>query len=299
MAAAAGPIEGFRLRRLEKPEEFRQADLVRRLAWGGEDGESVSPVLQRAVQDNGGLVLGAFADIYLAGFALGFLGFDGEQLYHYVHLLAVRPEYQNHRVGNRLMTYYRDEAIHLGLSEMRWTFDPLQSKNAMLYVRRLGARPDRYHSHYYGQMTDAINQGLETDRVRAVWALSTPAVEARLAGTFPSAAEDQQRWASSEPILETEPGESGIRVPTAVTEPSKDASHIEVPFDLDLVRTHEREGLGHWRHAVRDAFRAAYDLGHRVEDFAVISADHERRSFYLLRRAAPDAPAPNEAPPRS
>ncbi|MFZ0699871.1 MAG: GNAT family N-acetyltransferase [Thermoplasmata archaeon] len=299
MAAGAGPIEGFRLRRLDKPEEFRQVDQVHRLAWGGEEGDAVSPVLQRAVQDNGGLVLGAFADIYLAGFALGFLGWDGEQLYHYLHHLAVRPEYQNHRVGHRLMNYYRDEAIQLGLSEIRWVFDPLQSKNAMLFVRRLGARPDRYHSHYYGQMGDAVNAGLETDRVRVVWPFTTPKVVARLGGAFPSPVEDLQRWTSSSAILETEPGESGIRVPTAVAEPSAETSHIEIPFDLDLVRTHEHAALWRWRHAVRDAFRAAYDLGHRVEDFAVITAEHERRSFYLLRRRPPDPGAVSESPPSS
>lgn len=297
MAAGAGPIGEFRLRRLDKPEEFRQVDQVHHLAWGGAGGDAVSPVLQRAVQDNGGLVLGAFADIYLAGFALGFLGWDGEQLYHYLHALAVRPEYQNHRVGHRLMNYYRDEAARLGLAEIRWTFDPLQSKNAMLYVRRLGARPDRYHSHYYGQMSDAVNEGLETDRVRAVWSFTTPEVVARLGGTAPTAVQDRERWAASTPILETEPGESGIRVPTAVAEPSTETSHIEIPFDLDLVRTHERAALWRWRHAVRDAFRAAYDLGHRVEDFAVITVDHERRSFYFLHRQDRGAAPVHAGPP--
>lgn len=287
MAAGAGPIEDFRLRRLDKPEEFRQVDQVHQLAWGGEGVDSLPAVLQRAVQDNGGLVLGAFADIYLAGFALGFLGWDGEQLYHYLHHLAVRPEYQNHRVGQRLMSYYRDEAIRLGLSEVRFVFDPLQSKNALLFVRRLGARPDRYHSHYYGQLGDAVNAGLETDRVRAIWSVTAPEVAARLAGTYPTPAEDLRRWATSSPLLESEPGESGIRVPTVVAEPSTDTSHLEIPFDLDLVRAHERAALWRWRHAVRDAFRAAYDLGHRVEDFAVITAEHERRSFYLLRRLQP------------
>lgn len=296
MTATTGPLEDFRLRRLDKPEEFRQVAEVHRLAWGGE-ADAASPVLQRAVQDNGGLVLGAFADIYLAGFALGFLGWDGEQLYHYLHQLAVRPEYQNHRVGFRLMNYYREEASRFGLSEARWTFDPLQSKNAMLYVRRLGARPDRYHTHYYGQIADATNAGLETDRVGAVWSFTTPEVTARIAGACPSSEDDQRRWASSEAILESAPAESGIRLPTAVTEPTTDRSHIEIPFDLDLVRTHERDSLWKWRHAVRDAFRAAYDVGHRVEDFAVIRAEHERRSFYLLRRVTPHPAPPSETPP--
>ena len=291
---ARGSGEGFRFRRLEKPEEFRQLEEVERAVAGPDAATSTLPVpLLRGLQDNGGMVIGAFADIYLAGFAVSVIGWDGSTLYHYSYLTAVRPEYQNHHLGFRLKTFQRDEVLKLGLSEIRWAFDPLQSRSAWLTVRRLGARPDRYYPHYFGQLPDAANQGLETDRMRAVWSLASPEVESRLTGPGPGAEDARRRWASSFAILETEAGDSGIRVPTSVAEPSGPSAHLEIPFDLALVRAHEPKALRRWRHASRDAFRAATDLGYVVDDFAVVSAEHERRSFYFLSK--PPAPPPSGA----
>jgi predicted GNAT superfamily acetyltransferase len=288
-AGVSNEVRGFRFRRLEKPEEFRQVVEVHHAVWGG--GE-VPTTLQRALQDNGGLVLGAFADIHLAGFAISVLGWDGTSLYQYSHATAVRPEYQNHHLGFRLKAFQRDEVLKLGLNEIRWTFDPLQSRNARLNVRLLGGVPDRYHIHYYGTMSDQLNRDLESDRVRLRWEISTPRVEERLAGKVPTPEEDRTRWESSSAIVATEVGEKGLRVPTTVEEPGGGPAHIEIPFDLAAVREHEPSVLRTWRHAVRDGFRAAFDLGYRVDDFAVVNAGHERRSFYFL------SPAPKDSPDR-
>jgi len=284
-AGVSSDVRGFRFRKLEKPEEFRQVVEVYRAIWG--EGE-IPTTLQRALQDNGGLVLGAFADIHLAGFAISLLGWDGTTLYQYSHTTAVRPEYQNHHLGFRLKAFQRDEVLKLGLSEIRWTFDPLQSRNARLNVRLLGGIPDRYHIHYYGQMPDPLNLGIESDRLRLRWELASPRVEERLAGKVPTADEDLDRWTRSAAIVETEVGEKGLRIPSAVAEPSGTPAHLEIPFDLAALREHEPSALRTWRHAVRDGFRAAFDVGYRVDDFVVITANHERRSFYLL------APAPKE-----
>ncbi len=293
--AVSDKVTGFHLRRLEKPEEFRQVDEVEHAVWGAEPTVATLPVpLLRALQDNGGLVVGAFADIYLAGFAASLIGWDGTTLYHYSHLTAVRPEYQNHHVGFQLKAFQRDEVLRLGLKEIRWAFDPLQSRGAWLSVHRLGARPDRYYSHYYGQLPDSQNQGLETDRIRTVWSLSSPRSRDAWPDSTPRP-RSRKRWAASTAIVETEPGESGIRVPTAVGEPTGPSAHLEIPFDLGLVREHEAKSLRRWRHAIRDAFRAATDLGYIVDDFSVVSAEHERRSFYFLRpggtQAAPSGPS--------
>ena len=299
MAAPREPKESIRYRRLGKPEEFRQVEEVQRAAFGlGPEG-TLPPPLQRALQDNGGLVLGAFVDITLVGFSLGFLGWDGRQLYHYSHMTAVRPEYQNHHVGSRLKGYQREEVLAQGLTEMRWTFDPLQSRNALLNVRRLGAYPTSYLPHYYGRLDDAVNRELETDRVIVRWELSSERVVDRLAGGTPTPADDRARWDRSLAMVETEPGESGIRLPTAVGEPSGPSAHLEIPFDLDLVRQHEPKSLWRWRHAVRDAFRAAYDLRYRVDDFAVVSTEHERRSFYFLSPGPKEDPAAVGPPPEA
>jgi chorismate synthase len=294
-AGVSDKVEGFRFRKLDKPEEFRQVAEVERSVYGPEaSGLAPSVPLQRALQDNGGLVLGAFADIYLAGVTASTLGWDGTTLYHYSLLTAVRPEYQNHHLGTQLKLAQRDEVLRLGLHEARWVLDPLLSRAAWLEVRHLGARPDRYYPHYFGQLGDAANRGLETDRVRVVWTLDAPAVEQRLAGQVPSAEDDRRRWERSSAIVETEPGESGIRIPSAVAEPTGPSAHLEIPFDLGLVRQHEPAGLRRWRHAVRDAFRVAADLGYVVDDFAVVPTEHERRSYYFLA-PAPSAP-PSAAP---
>jgi predicted GNAT superfamily acetyltransferase len=292
---SAGTVEGFRFRRLEKPEEFRQVEEVCRSVWGPEALVGIPPVLMQALQDNGGLVLGAFADIYLAGVTVSLLGWDGSILYHYSHLTVVRPEYQNHHLGFRLKAYQRDEVLKLGLSEIRETFDPLQSRTAALLVRRLGGSPDRYYPHYHGQLADRVNQGMETDRVRLLWPLTSARVTARLAGELPSAEELLTRWQRSSVLVETEPGESGLRVPTAVGEPSGPSAHLEIPFDLESVREHEPAAVRRWRHAVRDAFRAAADLNYVVDDFGVVAPEHERRSFYFFVKR-PKTPSEKKDP---
>jgi predicted GNAT superfamily acetyltransferase len=290
--AAPRPREDFRFRRLEKPEEFRAVEEVERAAFGLKSDVPTSPSLQRSIQDHGGLVVGAFSDIHLAGFALGFLGWDGTTLYHLSQTTAVRPEYQNHRVGFRLKAYQRDEILRQGLGEIRWAFDPLSSRNATLAVRKLGASITGYKVHYFGQVDSDADAGTETDRVTVRWPLSDPHVEQRLGGQRPTRDEDLARFRASTAIVETEVGDTGLRVPNAVAEPSADRVHLEIPFDVGLVRVHESAALRTWRHAVRDAFRASFDLDYVVEDFAVITTDHERRSFYLLAKRPPAPPAP-------
>ncbi len=290
-APSERPVRDFLFRPVQKPEEFRAVEEVQRIAWGLQEEPPVPSPIQRAMQDNGGLVLGAFADIHLAGFCLGFLGWDGETLYHYSHMTAVRPEYQNHRLGFRLKLYQRERVQAQGLSLVRWTFDPLQSRNAFLNVRRLGVEIDGYFVHYYGQMGSEVNRGVESDRARVAWRIATPRVEERLGGRAPSAEQDAERLRRSSPTIETDLGESGLRVPVAVSEPTAPEVHLEIPFDLATLREHEPGALGTWRHASRDAFRAALDAGYAVDDFAVVSQEHERRSYYFLTRTPrPSAP---------
>jgi predicted GNAT superfamily acetyltransferase len=300
VAASAGRpgLSEFSFRRLGKPEELRAAEEVQALAARASGDPGVPVPLQRAFQDNGGLVVGAFVDIHLAGVSAGFLGWDGETLFHYAHATAVRPEYQNHHVGFRLRAFEREEVLRAGLSQIRWTVDPLVSRSAFVSLRRLGGVADRYYVHYYGRGGPAAESPEETDRLRLIWRIATPAVEARLSGAVPSPSDDERRQRGSQPIVETETNDHGLRVPTSVTEPSGGPATIEIPFDLALHREHDPASVRTWRHASRDAFRAAFDLGYQVDDFAVVTTDHERRSFYLLsprpegtKGASPDAAA--------
>ena len=294
---AADPLDrktGFRFRRLEKPEEYRAAEELQRQALGEDAALTVPAAVLRSWQETGGLVLGAFADIYLAGTVASSLGWDGTTLYHQLHALAVRPEYQNHRVALRLLAYQRDEVLALGLAEVRGSFDPLASRAAQLLVHRAGAQPDRYLPNHFGRRTEGTTTDPETDRLHFRWSLASPEVARRF--SEPSVPSDalRERWHRSTALLETEPGETGLRLPTAVVEPETGPSQLEVPFDLGSLRLHEAGAVRRWRHAVRDAFRLAFTAGLVVDEFSVVSVDHERRSFYLLApgTAPPAAPGP-------
>jgi predicted GNAT superfamily acetyltransferase len=291
-----GGAQGFVLRRLAKPEELRAAEELQRTSTAGADEGPVSVPVLRAMQDQGGLVLGAFADIYLAALSVGFLGWDGDGLYHYVHRFVVRPEYVNHGLGRRMGAYLRDEVRQQGLESVRGTFDPLVSRSAFFAVHRLGAVPDRYLVHYYGQQGGDDGVDHESDRVRWTWSLGDPSLEDRLARTPATGPTPDPRFQGAPSLLETEVGDHGLRLPTSVTEPSTPFAQLEVPFDIDLLRQHDAAGLRRWRHAVRDAFRAGFDLGYRVVDFDVLRTEHERRSVYLLAAAPPAPPAAPTAP---
>src|SRR5579871_5720302 len=138
-AAGAGTgLKGFGFRRLGKPEELRAAEELQRVASGGSHEAPVPLPVLRSLPDHGGLVLGAFADIYLAGLSVGYLGWDGPGLYHYVHRFVVRPEYANHGLGRALAGYLRTEVQQQGLESVRGVFDPLSSRSAGLVHGRLG-----------------------------------------------------------------------------------------------------------------------------------------------------------------
>jgi chorismate synthase len=292
VAAAPGRPGDFALRPLRKPEEYRHAEELQREALGPDAALAVPAPLLRAVQDNGGLVLGAFADIYLAGLAVASIGWDGTMLYQNALVTVVRPPYQSHRLGLRLSAYLRDAVLGLGLAEIRWAFDPLHRPSASLSIRHLGARPDGFLPNYFGRLSEEDGMRDESDRLHVRWPLSDPQVERRLAAGPPSAEEDRRRLAASTPLVETEQGESGLRLPSVVAEPEAPTAHLEVPFDLASIRAHEPDAVRRWRHAVRDAFRGALDLGYVVDGFATLPVEHERRSFYLLRRPD-DGPAPS------
>jgi predicted GNAT superfamily acetyltransferase len=279
--APPGRVE---VRRVEEAGEFLAVEAVIREAWGPGSEPAVPASLQRAMQDNGGLVLGAYDGARLVGFTLGFLGRENGALFLYSHMTAVRPDAQDQRVGRALKRAQREAALAMGLLEVRWTFDPMQSRNAHFNVRTLGGVPDRYLVRYYGEMRDALNAGLETDRLRLVWELRAPRVADRLDGATPSDAEDRRRWEGAQSLVDSVPGPHGTRRPLAVRAPTDPTAHLEIPHDLAGVRGLGSETLVAWRTATRAAFVAAFEAGYRVDDFVVLRDGAEARSFYLLSR---------------
>ena len=58
-----------------------------------------------------------------------------------------------------------------GSGVVRWTFDPLLSRNAYFNLTKLGAIADRFLPNFYGEMTDTLNRGERSDRLMVRWDL--------------------------------------------------------------------------------------------------------------------------------
>jgi predicted GNAT superfamily acetyltransferase len=135
----------------------------------------------------GGWTLGAFASGELVGFVHTLAGVrNGNEIFGYSHVMAVAPDYQNKGVGARLKWSQRERALREGRSFIKWTWDPMQARNAHFNLNRLGVTVSSYTENFYGtdypanpvmNETEATGAGIDSDRLFADWQLESAKVK--------------------------------------------------------------------------------------------------------------------------
>ena len=181
-------------RDLRGMDEFKAAHAMQHVVWGDDD-LADPPDLMMVIQDEGGIVAGAFDGDRLLGYVFGFPTRDGHV--QHSHRLAVLPEQRGAGIGAGLKTYQRDWCRARGIGIIRWTYDPLLARNANLNIHRLGAIGARYHVNRYG-LDGSYNGGVETDRLDAEWHVEgRPATRTEASITIP--ADFLQRMQSGDP----------------------------------------------------------------------------------------------------
>src|ERR1044071_3624698 len=166
-------------------EEFDRCVRLQREAFGLPDLE-LSPRRHLIVaRSAGGFTLGAFEGARLVGFVLTQVAVRGRaEVIGYSHMMAVARDEQNRGVGARLKWAQRARSLEEGRRFIRWTWDPLQSRNAHFNLNRLGCVVRRYAVNYYGTDYSTVTGkfgealGLDSDRLVAEWELDSPRVEA-------------------------------------------------------------------------------------------------------------------------
>jgi predicted GNAT superfamily acetyltransferase len=131
----------------------------------------------------GGWTLGAFVAERLVGFVHHLAAVRGNEISGYSHMMAVDPEYQNKGVGARLKWSQRERAIQEGRNSIRWTWDPMQARNAHFNLNRLGVVVLTYAENFYGTdyasssaLAGAQPAGIDSDRLFAQWYLQSSRV---------------------------------------------------------------------------------------------------------------------------
>ena len=151
-------------------------------------------------------------------------------------MAAVKAVFRDLGIGARLKWAQREEAMRRGVRYIKWTFQPVQARNAFLNLEKLGAVVRHYEPNFYGtDYSTAPDQqdeklGLDSDRVFAEWHLESEKVAALVRGE-------------------------------KYTEKSEVARTIEIPNDWNaLVKSNPREAIA-TQTRIKNEFQAALAEG--------------------------------------
>jgi predicted GNAT superfamily acetyltransferase len=257
--------------------------------WGRGFSERVPASLMKVTRRLGGVVAGAFTpDGRMVGFVYGMTGPEAGRLIHWSDILAVSPESRDRGVGRLLKGYQRLRVLQEGVTLMRWTFDPLESRNAYLNLGHLGAVVREYAVDMYGNSDSPLHRGLGTDRFVVSWELDTPRVEARIAGQRPPSSRDFEGLQVAFPVHagaagpepEASPG-SGV---AGLLERGARSRGLRLPIPADIQSLRDRDPAlaGRWRNATRAVLEPALRRGWVVRELLPPSPESLPVSHYVL-----------------
>jgi predicted GNAT superfamily acetyltransferase len=235
-------------------EDFDECVRLQREAFGLPDLE-LSPRRHLIVSSAaGGWTLGAFTGARMVGFVHHLIAVRGGDVIGYSHMMAVAKDFQNRGIGARLKWAQRARALAEGRSFIKWTWDPMQARNAHFNINRLGVNVRSYAANFYG--TDystlagefGVAHGIDSDRLFAGWDLGAPRVEALSRGEAP------------EPL--------GVPLAT-----------VEIPTDWGALVREEPEAARREQLRVRDEFQRALSRGLVCSGFAR-DPEHPQYLFY-------------------
>ncbi len=244
---------------------LRDAVLLFDEVWGrnAQAGSIFAPEALTALAHAGGQVSLARrrADAQVVAATAAFLGRDHVTgtVHLHSHVTGVVAGEESRGIGRAMKWHQRAWALERGIREVRWTFDPLIRRNAVLNLALLGAGVNRYLVDLYGPMPDARNHGLPTDRLEASWDLTAPRVRAAAEGRVATPDVEALRGAGAQTLLDVGENEEPVHTPT--TAPRR---LVRIPADIERLRREAPEVGRAWTEAMRATLGAALGAGARL-----------------------------------
>jgi predicted GNAT superfamily acetyltransferase len=292
--SAAQPIA---IRDLKSIDDLTQLKALEKEVWGMADEDTVPLTLAIALKAAGNIFVGAFETAKdskhrdkekLVGFAFGFLGLEPGQITLHSHMLAVLDQYRHLDLGSRLKQAQRERAMAMGIHEMTWTYDPLQSRNAHFNFAKLGVVSDTYKVEFYGPETSSMLHRNGTDRLWVRWILDSRRVRDRISGkNVNTRAETLDALRLLAPLVRFDPSGKPARANLADSLARQRVS-IEIPGDILEVERTDMQAAGEWREATRWAFREALKAGFVVAEFCRSIRGQQGPGAYLLQQGTVD-----------
>lgn len=202
---------------------------------------------------NGGIIIGAFDQNKIIGFSYGFAGFQDGQTYLCSHMLGIEEDYRSKKIGEQLKRQQQEIATQKGYREIRWTYDPLETRNAYLNLTKLRGTCSVYTENAYGEMKDGLNKGLPSDRFEVHWYISSEYVTEAEAENYDSAAPlNEIHFNNDIPVC------SQFHTKRF----SADVYSYEVPKDFQHVKAHNHKVALDWRMTTRKTFQELLSAGY-------------------------------------
>jgi predicted GNAT superfamily acetyltransferase len=278
------------IRDLKGFEDLKQVEAVEREVWELSDLDTTPLTLAVATQQAGNLWLGAFDGGALVGFAFGFLGIEDGRPNLHSHMLAVRAPYRNSDLGYKLKLAQRDRVVAMRINGTRitditWTFDPLQSKNAHLNFAKLGVISQSYKVDFYGPETSSILHRNSTDRLWVKWPLNSRRVQTRLQGKD-HRGEMLDALRTLQPLIQFNAHGKPTRTDLSAAL-LRQRIAIEIPSDIGSVEQKDPALACEWRLETRWAFTEALHSGFFVAEFCRTVRGQQGPGVYLLEKGTP------------
>ncbi|HYJ90005.1 MAG TPA: hypothetical protein VEV84_01735, partial [Pyrinomonadaceae bacterium] len=239
------------IREIDRRDEMRAVEQLQKEVWGVPDLDVVPLTQLVAAKATGGVLLGALDNEILIGFVYGFVGCEQGQMIHHSHMLAVKPAYRNFNIGYKLKRAQRDFVLAQGITEITWTFDPLQSLNAHFNFGRLGVISDRYLIDFYGTDAASFLHHNGTDRLWVTWLLTSEHVRDRI-----EQKDSNLEFEHTKPLVEIGQDSAPLYYGRA-PESLGDEVFIEIPTDINVLERQNPELAAAWRGVTRAAFTEA------------------------------------------
>jgi len=287
-----GGAQQIAIRDLKSIDDLSQLKAVEKEVWGMTDDDTLPLTLAIALKASGNIFVGAFDTTKdkdndkdkLVGFAFGFLGREHGQTTIHSHMLAVLEAYRHLDLGSRLKQAQRERAMAMGVHEMTWTFDPLQSRNAHFNFSKLGVVSETYKVDFYGAETSSVLHRNGTDRLWVRWILNSRRVGDRLAGKN-NRVETLDAMRLLAPLVRFDPSGKPERA-DLMESLARQRVSIEIPGDILAVERTDMGLAGEWRDATRWAFRESVKAGFFVSEFCRSIRGQQGPGAYLLQRGA-------------
>jgi predicted GNAT superfamily acetyltransferase len=243
------------IRPLTLLSEFKSVIAVQQSAWGMDDLTVVPEHLLHVVSKTGGVVLGAYSSTAeLVGVTLGLLSRDqsGAAPYLTSHMMGVLPSWQSHNVGFQLKLAQAAWAREHDFKEIRWTYDPMETRNAALNIRKLGARVVDFLPNYYGSgLATAHQAGLPSDRFLVSWDVTSDTRE-----------NSPRNGVSLISVIEGEP-----HLVEEALASDLESALLSVPLDFQKLKAHDFKLARRWQDAIRQAASMLLPKGYWISGF--------------------------------